>query len=517
MKLVFRISLFFIAFAAFAQKPARLSWQEFSKDPKRVESFRKAVAVMKSRNTADPKSIEYRKSWQYWANMHGYFGDSSVNGTVAKWRACNNLSGPNFDAAFAGVENTSPPDDVAKTVWDQCQHRTNYFFPWHRLFLYYFERVLQDAASDPSLRLPYWDYTNPAQLAMPAEFRAPTYTNAAGQTVDNPLYEKRRAPGWEQGTRKLRANDTDIDLALDNPNFLTTNDPAGEEVPGYQSTIEGSPHGYVHCAVMGCRATVMGAVPYSANDPIFWIHHCNIDRLWECWLSRGNKTPASVMGRAFSYVNENGTLVKKFVRDLFNGSLIDYVYEQSSNCERKKEPRALAMAPASAETVKRAKAKLAKAVSVLIGDAKTLELRSVVSSKRVSLPATASPELRPFALQEQTQLPVATELVLRRIRFDVHPRTGFEIYLQRADDPSRREYVATLSFFSEGGDHHASTADTRVFDVTEELRALGLEGTGTLNVDVIFEAIDQSKEEGFNPAASKVTVDEIEFRVVAHR
>jgi hypothetical protein len=516
MKLVFRISVFFIAFASFAQTPTRLSWQEFSKDPKRVESFRKAVAVMKSRNAADPASIEYRKSWQYWANMHGYFGDKAVNGTVAKWRACNNLSGPQFDAAFEGVENTTPPDKVAEQVWDQCQHRTPYFFAWHRLFLYYFERVLQEAAGDPSLRLPYWDYTDPAQLAMPAEFRTPTYTNAAGQAVANPLYEKRRATGWEQDTKKLKANDTDIDLALDNPNFLPTNNPEGEEEPGYQSTIESSPHGYVHCAVMGCRATVMGAVPYSSNDPIFWVHHCNIDRLWECWLSKGNKTPASLMGRAFSYVDENGTPVKKFVRDLFDGSLIDYVYEQPSNCERKKESRAAAIAPVSPETVKRARAALAKAV--LIGEAKTLELRTAVSSKRVSLPATASPEHpRQFALQEQTQLPVATELVLRGIRFDVHPRTGFEIYLQRADNPSRREYVATLSFFADGTEHHASTADTRVLDVTEELRALGFEGTGALEVDVVFEAIDQSKEEGFNPAASKVTVDEIEFRVVEDR
>jgi hypothetical protein len=519
VKLVIRMFVCFFAFAAFAApRPVRLSWQEFSKDPNRVESFRKAVRVMRSRDTADRKSVEYRKSWEYWANMHGYFGKAAVNGTVAKWRACNNLSGPEYDAAFEGVKDTSPPDDVAKQVWDQCQHRTNYFFPWHRLFLYYFERVLQDAAGDPSLRLPYWDYTNPSQLAMPAEFRQPTYTNAAGQTVDNPLYEKRRAAEWETDPKKqLKANDTDIDLALDNTNFLVTNDAAGDETPGYQSSIEGSPHGYVHCAVMGCRATVMGAVPYSANDPIFWIHHCNIDRLWDCWLSEGNKTPAELMGRAFSYVDENGTLVRKYVRNLFDGSLIDYVYEQPSDCARKKAPRVATMAPASPEAVKRARAALAKAVSVVIGEATTHELRTAVSSKRVSLPAAASPEHpRQFALQEQTQIPVATELVLRRIQFDVHPRTGFGIYLQRADDPSRREYVATLSFFAEGSDHH-SAPDTRVFDVTEELRALGFEGTGTLEVDVVFEAIDADERQGFDPSATNVTVDEIEFRVKEDR
>jgi hypothetical protein len=511
MRVVSRIILVFLAFGAFAQKPMRLSWQEFASDPNRVQSYRNAVAKMKSRNTADPASVEFRKSWVYWANMHGYFGDDAVNGTVAKWRACNNLSGPEYDAAFEGVENTAPPDDVAKTVWDQCQHRTDYFFAWHRLFLYYFERVLQESAGDPKLRLPYWDYTNPAQLAMPAEFRSPTYVNAAGQTVDNPLYEKRREAGWETNATKLDANDTDIDLALDNANLLTTYDASGDEVPGYQSTIESSPHGYVHCAVMGCRATVMGAVPYSSNDPIFWIHHCNIDRLWECWLSEGNKTPDSLMTRAFSYVDENGTLVKKFVSNLFDGSLIDYVYQQGANCGRKKAapPKAAAV---SADVLKSAKAALA--TPVVIGEAKTHALTKAVSSKRVTLPATESPaHPRQFALEEQSQLPVATELVLRRIRFDVHPRTGFLVYLQRADDPSKREYVATLSFFADGTDHHASAADTRVFDVTEELRALDFEGTGALEIDVVFEAVDQRERQGFNPAATKVTVDEIEFRV----
>ena len=507
MKLALRISIFFVTFAALAQTPTRLSWQEFSKDPNRVASFRKAVEVMKSRNTADPKSVEFRKSWTYWANMHGYFGDDAINGTVAKWRACNNLSGEEFDAAFKGVENTAPPDDVAKTVWDQCQHRTDYFFAWHRLFLYYFERVLQESAGDPSLRLPYWDYTNPAQLSMPAEFRSPTYTNANGEEVDNPLYEKRRECGWETNSLKLDPGDTDVDRTLDNPNFLTTIDANGDEVPGYQARIEQQPHGYVHCAVMGCRATVMGAVPYSSNDPIFWVHHCNIDRLWDCWMSKGNKTPDSIMGRAFSYVDENGALVKKYVRDLFGGSLIDYVYQQSSKCERRPAPPV----PSTAATLRSARAALGR--PLVIGEAGKHNLARALTSKRVTLPATDATHPRQFALEESAQLPVATDLVLRRIRFDVHPRTGFRIYLQRVDDPSRREYVATLSFFADGTEHHASAADTRVFDVTDELRALDYEGNGTLEIDVVFEAIDQRVRQGFNPAATKVTVDEIEFRV----
>src|ERR1041385_6121562 len=108
-------------------------------------------------------------------------------------------------------------------VWAQCQHSTptaiaQYFFPWHRLYLFYFERVLQKAAGDATLRLPYWDYTDPANVAMPKEFTTPTYVDENGKTVSNPLYEARRAAGWSGGST-LDPTITDIDRTPNNPDF----------------------------------------------------------------------------------------------------------------------------------------------------------------------------------------------------------------------------------------------------------------------------------------------------------
>ncbi|MGH9419156.1 MAG: tyrosinase family protein, partial [Thermoanaerobaculia bacterium] len=265
------------AFTLSAQTPVRMAWQEFRKDPARVASFRKAVAVMKSRSTADPTSVEYRGSWEYWGAMHGYFGTQSPRGTKEAWMAANGY--PANSPYWVGVQNLTPPDAIARTVWAQCQHGTPYFFPWHRLYLYYFERVLQKAANDPNLRLPYWDYTDPANVGMPDEFRQQTYVDSTGHSVANPLYEARRAPGWSTNAR-LDPAITNINSALNIPYFLNSG--------GFQGTIEQQPHGSVHCAVAPCRNTVMGAVPYSANDPIFYLHHCNIDRMWDCWHSIPN-------------------------------------------------------------------------------------------------------------------------------------------------------------------------------------------------------------------------------------
>src|SRR6185503_3423862 len=120
----------------------------------------------------------------------------------------------------------------------------------------------------------------------------------------NPLYEVRRDDGWNApGTNMLSSTDTNIDQTLDVPIYLTAE--------GYQRRIEVKPHGYTHCAVKDCRATVMGAVPYSANDPIFYIHHANIDRMWDCWTSLGNANPTNpqYLSKTFSFVDADGKLV----------------------------------------------------------------------------------------------------------------------------------------------------------------------------------------------------------------
>ncbi len=48
--------------------------------------------------------------------------------------------------------------------------------------------------------------------------------------------------------------------------------------------LEVLPHNWVHGIVGGW----MGDVVTAARDPIFWLHHANIDRLWEAWVALGD-------------------------------------------------------------------------------------------------------------------------------------------------------------------------------------------------------------------------------------
>src|SRR5437899_2602170 len=63
----------------------RMRWQDFSKGPdgqKRLSSFLKAISKMKSLDQSPKDSADYRRSWQYWANVHGYYGTNSPDGSV---------------------------------------------------------------------------------------------------------------------------------------------------------------------------------------------------------------------------------------------------------------------------------------------------------------------------------------------------------------------------------------------------------------------------------------------------
>lgn len=513
IRLVSLVLVILVAGSAFAQakpKAVRLSWETFSKDPKRVAAFRKAVATMKSRSTASQTTATYRTSWTYWANIHGYFGPQSPDGTVAQYREETGTDDPSYDWAYAGVVDVNPPDALATSIWSTCQHGTPWFYSWHRLYLYYFEQVLQVAAGDATLRLPYWDYTNTLYLGMPPEFTTPTYVNESGATVPNPLYEPRRAPGWNVPLTTPTA-------ATLNPLATNINDTLKiKSYFPYQSAIEQTPHGYVHCAVMGCPVTVMGAVPYSSNDPIFWLHHCNIDRTWDCWTSiTGNKNPtqASFNNKSWSFVNYRGNKVTQQVKVLFNGTFIDYVYEQPSNCAR---PTTAPAGRETAETMTPAQVKSAKAAvakPVVLGTKKSIKISDEVTSHRIAVSGTGAP--RDLAMRESAQVPVTTELVLSGIHFEEHPGTQFNVFLARKDDPSRRAFVGTLSFFT-APRHAHHTPRSQTFDVTEELHDLGLSGDAQNEIDVVFEAT--TGREGATEAAklndnANLVVDDIRLQV----
>lgn len=232
--------------------PSPLVRQEvnvFAADSEMVASLRAGVAAMRAITDATDS-----RSWDYWHYSH--------------WMP----------------DGMTPPAAMA-SVWNQCRHGEQYFYAWHRGFLYFFELVLRQMSGNPKLTLPYWDYY--ANPAMPEIFTAPTQ----GDGSPNPLYWANRCSTTVTGLVYVAFAD-----------FVTTFESADPNAPTFEAIAELNPHATVHDAVGGD----MGRVPTAAADPVFWVHHCNVDRLWSAWIAAGNgrAMPPSgdpYYGKVFAY------------------------------------------------------------------------------------------------------------------------------------------------------------------------------------------------------------------------
>lgn len=196
------------------------------------------------------------------------------------------------------------------------------FLPWHRMFLLRLEQQIQRVTGDADAGLVYWDWT--ADGALPAEqqpasalWSAAALGESRGDVTSGPLGAMRvRLTGhgtqlWSIAPRPLRrdaGSDTgiatlptsaDVSRALD-PSVGFDSSPWDAGSDGFRNRVEGwidpqrpgqasdpQLHNRVHVWVGGDMGP--GSSP---NDPVFYLNHCNVDRLWEAWLTQRGRTYA---------------------------------------------------------------------------------------------------------------------------------------------------------------------------------------------------------------------------------
>ena len=206
----------------------------------------------------------------------------------------------------AAIHGTTLPDNLPS--WNTChQAGASFFFlAWHRMYVYFFERILRAKSGNASLTLPYWNYQTNAVI--PPDWR----NSAAG----NPLYDGTRSATLNAGGSLPASIMTSINNALD-------------LVPYYdfQTSLNG-PHGSVHTTINGNMYSTYTA----AQDPVFWLHHCNIDRLWEEWArkcgGRANPTDAPWLTKTYTFFDENGTAISMNGSQVVNtATQLNYKYD----------------------------------------------------------------------------------------------------------------------------------------------------------------------------------------------
>jgi hypothetical protein len=191
--------------------------------------------------------------------------------------------------------------------WDTCQHGNYFFWSWHRMYLYWFERIVRKMCGDPCWTLPYWPWDSLTERQIPAPFRDPA----------SPLYTANRFPAMNAGG-SLPPGAVTYASSFSQTDFTTAS-----------SIFQGTPHGAVHVNVGGW----MGSVPTAAQDPVFYLHHANCDRLWDLWLAQGGGrtdplSDATWKNTQFVFFNEAGAQVKMTGCDVLRAAQqLNYVYE----------------------------------------------------------------------------------------------------------------------------------------------------------------------------------------------
>lgn len=368
-----------------------------------------------------------------------------------------------------------PEKTLASTVWSTCQPHFNsanvpFFLPWHRLYVLRFEMIIRKLTNQPQFTLPYWNYSaaGPTHGILPAAFRVSSSS----------LFVQNRIASVNAGQP--------IDAS--SPGSLATTalsqcsyNPEGA-VQGFCQALNSGLHGNVHVLIGDSKN--MGSVPWAARDPIFWLHHCNIDRLWTSWNKAGRSNPntTAFLDRTFTFADQNGQAVVGKVSDALSVLRLGYTYstfESVPACQQPSTTTSTTSTTTLAESARDATRVLAAAAQVtLMAEPVHVQLKTAEALAAREPDTTFDRRIR--------QLPESTRvyLVISKLQAAAQPEVLYDLYIAPAEGAtpktSLRHRIGTINFFdfvSHGEEDHFLQTDDRFvsFDVTDLVRHLHLE------------------------------------------
>lgn len=410
-----------------------------------------------------------------------------------------------------------------------CPHGASDFLQWHRHYITFFEQICGQLIGDPNFALAYWNWSNNRGRMPSAFFRNGPLNVEFWNDPSNYT-----APGWgfidTVGVRGLTATRGLQDL----PGGAAFTEDAIERIRRnrnfnlFYRELEGSPHNTGHVLVGDAPSSppvghmLNGLSPL---DPIFWLHHCNVDRVWAEWQAAGNVTPSNPNEYNQQFANAQGNLVNVTADGARDFTALGFTYETSAS---RFTPVALTLANTRLDFPQPEILTAFLATTDVgfrqLGTASNTEVSNVEVTTSISVPAenlltnlfsthtfnttsflgtprVAIEEDRILAILKNVTPPSPTD---DAIVVNVFVNCPYLSSNTSSDDP---HYAGTFSFFSQNGP--GMTGPEFVIDVTDALRHLAEKGRlldNNINIQLMPLA---AVSEGQKQASFKVETIEI--------
>src|SRR5262249_28517725 len=209
-------------------------------------------------------------------------------------------------------------------------------------------------------------------------------------------------------------------------------------LPGFNQQLDGGLHGAVH--VLVGNPENMADVPFAPRDAIFWLHHCNIDRLWASWNAGGRTNPS--LNQTFTFADPSGQRVDLNLQDFMDIATLGYSYDQLENVPPCPHPMTLAAVAGS----QRRRA-MVQAKPVVLGS----------QAVKVTLEATAPPGEQPVRIPAHVAAMPRNKklyLVAQGLSTTAQPGVLYDVYLDLPANPTGEQlsqhHIGTLNFLHAG-------------------------------------------------------------------
>jgi tyrosinase len=464
--------------------------------------YARGVAAMKATALAEPTA------WRFYGGIHGF--DRGM------WQALGYFSST----------DKLPSSADQKRYWKQCQHGSWYFLPWHRGYLLAYEANIRAAVvklgGPADWALPYWNYFKADEQNLPPAFASPDWPDGTG---NNPLFVKQRYGPNNDGNVFIPLDQVNLD-ALSDPDFTgvaSGGDPGfGGVDTGFShggpvhGAVESQPHDMVHVLVGGGDPSnpqlpgLMSDPDTAGLDPIFYLHHANIDRLWQVWRqnpptdtdpTEANwlKGPVNTGGRKFSMPMPDGTGWDYTPADMVDLAKLGYTYDDLSPAVAAPAPesRALALGARPSAAKKGAAMPRGKNVELVGANEEPLQIRGNGVRSSVQLDQTVRRKVAAsLSVSGEEATPDRVYLNLENVR-GLADATSFKVYIALPENATPADHpenlAGTVALF---GVRKASVADDEqagqglnfVLDITNIIDSLHLRNaldTDQLDVRIV--------------------------------